>query len=72
MQEIIITDIQREGISLPKVLTESGLSPVKPGVANALMYAKFAALWNSLYRKPYRWEDNPEVWVLEFELAKTG
>lgn len=30
----------------------------------------FEQLWNSLYRKPYRWEDNPEVWVLEFEPVK--
>jgi len=28
----------------------------------------FARIWDSLYRKPYRWEDDPEVWVLEFEL----
>ena len=27
----------------------------------------FRHIWNSLYRKPYTWEDNPEVWVLEFE-----
>lgn len=27
----------------------------------------FRHVWNSLYRKPYRWEDNPVVWVLEFE-----
>lgn len=27
----------------------------------------FIVVWDSLYRKPYRWEDNPEVWVLEFE-----
>jgi len=32
--------------------------------------ARFADLWDSLYRKPYRWEDNPEVWVLEFEKAE--
>jgi len=28
---------------------------------------RFLGLWNSIYRKPYRWRDNPEVWVLEFE-----
>lgn len=82
LQEIIVTDIQREGISLPQVLKNSGLSLVKPGVASALMYSAFSALWNSIYRKPYplyddegniigylrrSWEDNPEVWVLEFE-----
>ncbi len=31
----------------------------------------FAALWNSINKKPRtRWEDNPEVWVLEFEVAR--
>lgn len=30
----------------------------------------FKFMWNSLYRKPYCWKDNPEVWVLEFEVAK--
>ena len=27
----------------------------------------YSWLWKSIYKKPYRWEDNPEVWVLEFE-----
>jgi len=31
---------------------------------------RFAVLWDRIYRKSYRWEDNPEVWVLEFELAE--
>ena len=29
----------------------------------------FEELWNSIYPKDNRWEDDPEVWVLEFELA---
>lgn len=27
----------------------------------------FVALWNSLYGKPDRWRDNPDVWVVVFE-----
>lgn len=29
----------------------------------------FGALWDSIHRKGDRWVDNPEVWVLEFELC---
>jgi len=28
---------------------------------------RWVKLWDSIYRKPYRWDDNPDVWVLEFE-----
>jgi len=31
---------------------------------------RWVRLWNSSNRKPYRWEDNPDVWVLEFELVE--
>ena len=30
----------------------------------------FEELWDSLYRKPYRWQDNPECWVLDFERSE--
>ena len=30
----------------------------------------FAELWDSIHPKGKRWEDNPEVWVLEFELVR--
>ena len=32
--------------------------------------AAFAELWDSIHPKGKRWIDNPEVWVLEFELVK--
>ena len=32
--------------------------------------AAFAELWDSIHPKGKRWADNPEVWVLEFELVK--
>lgn len=32
---------------------------------------RFARLWDSIHTKSgTRWEDNPEVWVLEFELVE--
>ena len=30
----------------------------------------YQVLWNSIHRKPYRWEDNPEVWALDFERSE--
>lgn len=33
---------------------------------------RWVRLWNSIYKEPYRWDDNPEVWVLEFEGASSG
>ncbi len=38
------------------------------GVGRSL--AKFADLWNSIHPKGKRWGNNPEVWVLDFELVK--
>lgn len=33
--------------------------------------AVFADLWDSIHTKPgTRWEDSPDVWVLEFELVE--
>jgi hypothetical protein len=32
----------------------------------------FRVLWDSIQKKGRRWEDNPEVWVLEFELMDGG
>ncbi len=32
--------------------------------------AAFANLWDSIHPKGKRWADNPEVWVLDFELAR--
>jgi hypothetical protein len=71
---ILITDIRRE--PLRSILSEEAL---QEGVVIDVTYAlrggdEFAALvafrklWNSINRKPgTRWEDNPDVWVLEFE-----
>jgi len=53
-------DIQDEDIRAEGVLTENTL--------DTTIWGDFMALWAEIYKKkPYRWEDNPEVWVLEFE-----
>ncbi len=60
LQEISDQDLRAEGL---------GASEVDwAGYLHILGYfEKFKRVWNSLYRKPYRWEDDPDVWVLEFE-----
>jgi hypothetical protein len=44
------------------------------GAADAQAASKiFRETWNTMYEEPgCRWEDNPEVWVLEFEPALKG
>ena len=34
------------------------------------VYKSFCELWDSIHPKGKRWKDNPEVWVLDFELVK--
>lgn len=35
-----------------------------------IMVFWFMDLWGGIYKKPYRWKDNPDVWVLEFRVAE--
>jgi len=68
---IRITKIRREklqAIRVPDILAEGVLYSEKA----RSHYVPFVFLWDSIYKKPYRWEDNPEVWVREFELAEAG
>ena len=65
MQSINVHDIRAEGITLDLDETNDW---------NHLMLLYFQAwrdLWNSINKKKgTRWEDNPEVWVLSFELCE--
>jgi len=71
---IRITKIRRERLQEIKPFdcrAEMGVSNDDPKRFAIYLLPRFIKLWNSLYRKPYRWEDNPEVWVLEFERVET-
>lgn len=59
LQEITHRDAMAEGIKL-----KATQDPVMEAIRH------FADLWNSLYRHPYRWEDNPEAWALHIERVK--
>ena len=59
LQGIMPLDIMAEGIEPIRVTPNRFMAEVR--------LEDFAQLWDSIYRKPYRWEDNPDVWVLEFE-----
>lgn len=65
-----IIEIRREWlreISVQDCRAEMGCSEDDPRRWAIYLLPKFVALWDSLYRKPHRWKDDPEVWVLVFE-----
>ena len=75
LQEISYEDIGAEGI------TSIGPVPINTAylmtgakdqneLKQTLFRAEFAGLWDHLHPKGKRWEDNPEVWVLEFDLVR--
>jgi len=62
LQEISWADIRAEGFP-PTEAEETGYH-VPEG------RERFALLWDSIHKKyGDRWEDDPDTWVLEFELA---
>jgi len=81
---IRITNIRRERLQdiTPEDCRKEGLDPIQRvsdrvtlipdlDLANDILRLQFHKLWNTIYVKTgKRFEDNPEVWVLEFELVK--
>lgn len=67
---ICITDIGREG--LRDISHEDIEAEGIPSYTCDYEYrVAFLQLWNSAHTKPgTRWRENPEVWVLEFEVVK--
>lgn len=64
LQNISGADAVAEGIDL----YQSGRFWILSRDDNAVL--AYMTLWNSLHtKKGTRWEDNPEVWVIEFELV---
>jgi len=75
LQEISHEDIGAEGLTqvFPVLMNTSYLmtgAKDKNELKRILFRAEFAGLWDSIHPKGKRWIDNPEVWVLEFELAE--
>lgn len=66
---IRLVDICQE--QLQDITAEDALAEgIGPDLTDTDRIAAFAALWDRIHTKPgTRWDDNPEVWVLEFELA---
>lgn len=75
LQEISLEDIEAEGITTPEefariwgeAITHSWLEVAYERLKKGDLRNAFRYMWRSIYKKPHRWEDNPEVWVLEFE-----
>ena len=67
LQEISEDDVLAEGVEL-----QTWAWPFSwPRTDSWPRTAGYAQLWNSIYTKPgTRWQDNPPVWVLEFELVE--
>ncbi len=75
LQEISYEDIGAEGITSiwPVLINTAYLmtgAKDEDELKQILFRAEFAGLWDSIHPKGKRWEDNPEVWVLEFDLVR--
>ena len=72
LQDISEGDCRAEGVLVPP--THGRFSCHIEGIESTYIMPSpisyFAELWNSIYPKGKRWEDNPHVWVLEFELVR--
>jgi len=67
VQDISGEDAKAEGAGA-MVKYSPGLHHYSLGYRNG-----FKVLWDSIYKKaPHRWENNPEVWVVEFEVEETN
>ncbi len=64
---IKITDVKVE--ELQDITESNAISEGIEDTSSGWAITAFETLWDSINKKaPYRWEDNPYVWVYEFEL----
>lgn len=70
LQEIESYEIDKEGIPgrLATYTDDEGFKDYDEDEHRSM----FAELWDSIHPRGSRWEDNPLVWVLEFELFNGG
>ena len=69
---ILLTKIGRgfiQNISPADIIAEGISTTLRGYAAETHLYSQFRELWDSIHPKGKRWKDNPEVWVLEFELV---
>jgi hypothetical protein len=72
LQDISEDDCRAEGILVPPThgrfacVIPNAITPARYIMPSPIPY--FAELWDSIHPKGKRWADNPEVWMLEFEL----
>jgi len=72
LQSISDKDAEAEGIHLKRIRSgDRGWSNGLDGRLYPRREQAFKYLWNSIDKKPgTRWADNPEVWVLTFEVVR--
>ena len=64
VQDITRSSIRAEGLQPPKELCSDDIEPNY----KQWLLKEWIELWNSINKSPYSWQDNPFVWVYEFEL----
>lgn len=64
LQDIKYSDIEKEGIKYKDFLIREGVG------INTQLQRNWINLWNSTAKNGYKWEDNPYVFVYEFERIK--
>jgi len=74
VQDISEADAIAEGVSRHREI--SGWSWTYQGARTPVFFGRakwaFRDLWDSIYKKAHRWQDNPEVWVVEFRVEETN
>jgi hypothetical protein len=73
IQDISITDIKAEGLEVPHSIMPYGAetNDFWLNFGRDVFKASFGDLWNRVHYRPGTlYLDNPEVWVLEFELVE--
>jgi hypothetical protein len=73
LQEITEQDARAEGIEREVNVETNGNLAAEVGFGFELISLRktFADLWDSIHTAAgTRWEDDPDVWVLEFELVE--
>jgi hypothetical protein len=72
LQDISVVDCYAEGVVEAVEFPCDGVDGVDgyEGSGNINIREYFGKMWDSIHPKGKRWSDNPEVWVLEFELVE--
>lgn len=75
LQDISEEDAQKEGVMWPGQWNGSAAGQAARKIYGRKIQpaqAAFARLWDTLHGRPRRWEDNPEIVALTFDVARVN